>query len=255
MSNECKVLSIEPTQEMLDAITTERKKGNGALQCWYAAFAAAPQPPALGGVPAGLDLQRIVTEALMGMIAAMTSTSPPANEPPPPFIQAGIDRAVSRISAHLAPLQAEIERLKAELAWSESDSRKQAAEIDQFKVRCDELEKTIDLNPCGGPVCDGDPDSCEKNEGYGCKCSAALSKPAGSEQESSLEIPSRTIKLSGCEFTEDDLLRRAVRAVGGSRRNTLPRWALVRDAFGCGSGVGTALCRRFGFDPEEILKA
>ncbi|MBI6576852.1 hypothetical protein YA0001_07715 [Pseudomonas viridiflava] len=63
------------------------------------------------------------------------------------------------------------------------------------------------------------------------------------------------MKLSGCEFTEDDLLRRAVRAVGGSRRNTLPRWALVRDAFGCGSGVGTALCRRFGFDPEEILKA
>lgn len=55
-------------------------------------------------------------------------------------------------------------------------------ERDQLKARCDELEKTIDLNPCGGPVCDGDPDSCEKNEGYGCNCSAALSKPAGSEQ-------------------------------------------------------------------------
>ncbi|WP_163007868.1 hypothetical protein [Pseudomonas viridiflava] len=60
------------------------------------------QPPASGGVPAGFDLQLIVTEALIGMIAAVTSTSPPANEPPPPFIQAGIDRAVSRISAHLA---------------------------------------------------------------------------------------------------------------------------------------------------------
>ncbi|MBC8877874.1 hypothetical protein IAE17_02675 [Pseudomonas cerasi] len=63
------------------------------------------------------------------------------------------------------------------------------------------------------------------------------------------------MKLSGCEFTEDDLLRRVVRAVGGSRRNTMPRWALVRDAFGRGSGVGTALCRRFGYDPEEILKS
>lgn len=65
-------------------------------------LASAPQPPALGGDAAGIDLQRIVTEALMGMIAAVTSTSPPANEPPPPFIQAGIDRAVSRISVHLA---------------------------------------------------------------------------------------------------------------------------------------------------------
>ncbi|QHF05790.1 hypothetical protein N015_13060 [Pseudomonas asturiensis] len=61
--------------------------------------------------------------------------------------------------------------------------------------------------------------------------------------------------LSGCAFTEDELLRRAVRAVRGKRRNTYPRWALVRDAFGCGSGVGTALCRRFGFDPEEIMKS
>lgn len=138
MSNECKVLSIEPTQEMLDAITTERKKGNGALQCWYAAFAAAPQPPALGGVPAGLDLQRIVTEALMGMIAAVTSTSPPANEPPPPFIQAGIDRAVSRITAHLVPLQAEIERLKEESF--EGLYNAAIDERDQLKARCDELE-------------------------------------------------------------------------------------------------------------------
>ncbi|SFW65965.1 hypothetical protein [Pseudomonas sp. NFACC10-1] len=154
MSNECKVLSIEPTQEMLDAITTERKKGNGALQCWYAAFAAAPQPPALDGVPAGLDLQRIVTEALMGMIAAVTSTSPPASEPPPPFIQAGIDRAVSRISAHLAPLQAETERLKdnvREVTTYRDNAIKKIERLrneltgtekerDQFKERCDELE-------------------------------------------------------------------------------------------------------------------
>ena len=64
----------------------------------------------------------------------------------------------------------------------------------------------------------------------------------------------RTITLSGCEFTEHELLGRAVRAVQGSRRNTMPRWGLVRDAFGTGSGVATALCRRFNFDPDEVLK-
>lgn len=83
---------------------------------------------------------------------------------------------------------------------------------------------------------------------------SVMSTTAGSKQVQPRETPSRTIKLSGCEFTEDALLRRAVRAVRGNRRNTLQRWALVRDAFGCGSGVATALCRRFGFDPEEILK-
>ncbi|RMT26870.1 hypothetical protein ALP50_03460 [Pseudomonas syringae pv. spinaceae] len=177
MSNECKVLSIEPMQEMLDAITTERKKGNGALQCWYAAFAAAPQPPALGGVPAGLDLQRIVTEALMGMIAAVTSTSPPANEPPPPFIQAGIDRAVSRISAHLAPLQAEIVRQAAQFKdWQASHQRNYVAvakERDQLKARCDELEETFrKLQEVAR--------ECERNAIY-CGSIAAPSKSAGSE--------------------------------------------------------------------------
>lgn len=116
-------------------------------QTYFEQQAEAAQPPALDGVPAGLDLQRIVTEALMGMIAAVTSTSPPANEPPPPFIQAGIDRAVSWISAHLAPLQAEIERLTA--LCIQKDERMAAmneswamciTQRDQLKARCDELE-------------------------------------------------------------------------------------------------------------------
>uniref|UniRef100_A0AAU6W341 Uncharacterized protein n=1 Tax=Pseudomonas phage Touem01 TaxID=3138548 RepID=A0AAU6W341_9VIRU len=75
-----------------------------------------------------------------------------------------------------------------------------------------------------------------------------------SEQMRTLKLEGRTITLSGCGFREDDLIRRAVRNVRGSRRNTLQRWALVRDAFGTGSGVATALCRRFGFDPDEVLK-
>lgn len=50
---------------------------------------------AVGEIP---ELRQVVTDALMGMIAAVTSSTPPANEPPPPFIQAAIDRAVDRIA-------------------------------------------------------------------------------------------------------------------------------------------------------------
>jgi hypothetical protein len=45
----------------------------------------------------------IVTDSLIGMISAVTSTTPPANEPLPQFIQSPIDRAVDRISAVVAP--------------------------------------------------------------------------------------------------------------------------------------------------------
>lgn len=44
------------------------------------------------------ELRTVVTDALMGMIAAVTSTTPPADQPPPPFIQSAIDRAVDRIA-------------------------------------------------------------------------------------------------------------------------------------------------------------
>ncbi|WP_241149530.1 hypothetical protein [Pseudomonas viridiflava] len=273
MSNEFKLVPVEPTEHMIAAVegdsytfATGDEEWIGCLssdmaeEIYSNMLAAAPQPPALGGVPAGLDLQRIVTEALMGMIAAVTSTSPPANEPPPPFIQAGIDRAVSRISAHLVPLQAEIEHLRAGGALIVHHMNEYKQERDQLQARCDELEGASQELVCSGylkilpEVMQQRFTSCIR-DAQSDSFRSALSKPAGSEQESSLDIPSRTIKLSGCEFTEDDLLRRAVRAVGGSRRNTRPRWALVRDAFGCGSGVATALCRRFGFDPEEVLKS
>jgi hypothetical protein len=49
------------------------------------------------------NIRTIVTESLMGMIAAVTQLVPPANEPPPPFIQGPIDRAVDRIKAVVAP--------------------------------------------------------------------------------------------------------------------------------------------------------
>ena len=49
------------------------------------------------------NIRTVVTESLIGMIAAVTSTTPPANEPMPPFIQGPIDRAVDRINKVVAP--------------------------------------------------------------------------------------------------------------------------------------------------------
>lgn len=73
------------------------------------------------------------------------------------------------------------------------------------------------------------------------------------ELESQL-IESRKITLSGCEFSEDELIHRAVRAASGTHRRGTQRWIAMKDAFGCGSGVAHALCRRFGFDPDEMVK-
>ncbi|WP_426783097.1 DUF4406 domain-containing protein [Pseudomonas atacamensis] len=49
------------------------------------------------------NIRKVVTDSLVGMISAVTSMTPPANEPLPDFIQSPIDRAVERISAALAP--------------------------------------------------------------------------------------------------------------------------------------------------------
>lgn len=67
-------------------------------------------------------------------------------------------------------------------------------------------------------------------------------------------IESRKITLSGCEFSENELIGRAVRAASGTHRRGTQRWVAMKDAFGCGSGVANALCRRFGFDPDEMVK-
>ncbi|MCQ2989015.1 hypothetical protein NLO72_07155 [Pseudomonas tremae] len=198
MSNEYKRPAVVLTEEMkraarnaplpmvlLDSISARQDLEFESK--FYAAIAAAPQPPATELVAAGLNLQLIVTEALIGMIAAVTSTSPPANEPPPAFIQAGIDRAVSRISAHLAPLQAEIERhkYKAELydeVWNLAtglgymnvttaigELRK---ERDRLKARCDELEALLLLirdQPALNPI-------------HRARIKTIMCKPAGGEQ-------------------------------------------------------------------------
>lgn len=68
------------------------------------------------------------------------------------------------------------------------------------------------------------------------------------------QAESRIITLSGCKFSEHELLRTAVRMVTGTSRRGTQRWVAMKDAFCCGSGVAHALCRRFGFDPDEMVK-
>lgn len=67
------------------------------------------------------------------------------------------------------------------------------------------------------------------------------------------------MKLSGCDIDERDLIRSAIRNLQGPSKYRSKhgqfRWALVRDAFGVGSGVASALCREFGFDPEEMIRS
>lgn len=67
------------------------------------------------------------------------------------------------------------------------------------------------------------------------------------------------MKLSGVEIDERELIERVVRNVKGPSKHHskygTARWVLVRDAFGVGSGVATALCREFGFDPDENLRS
>jgi hypothetical protein len=68
------------------------------------------------------------------------------------------------------------------------------------------------------------------------------------------QAESRMITLSGCEFSEHDLLHTAVCMVTGTSRRGTQRWVAMKYAFCCGSGVAHALCRRFGFDPDETVK-
>ena len=53
--------------------------------------------------------------------------------------------------------------------------------------------------------------------------------------------------------SDEDLLRDAVRCAR-PRYRAGPRWAAVMETFALGSSYSFALCRRFGFDPEEKIK-
>jgi len=55
-------------------------------------------------------------------------------------------------------------------------------------------------------------------------------------------------------YTEQQLIQRAIRmARPRYGRKDKPRWALVKDVFGTGQTVSTAICTRYGFDPDEDI--
>lgn len=67
------------------------------------------------------------------------------------------------------------------------------------------------------------------------------------------------ITLSGVSFSKLELIERAVSSVKGPSKyrskHGIARWVLVKGAFGVGSGVANAMCRLFGFDPDENLRS
>ncbi|KTC59066.1 hypothetical protein [Pseudomonas savastanoi] len=101
-------------------------------------FAAASQPPALGGEPEATAWVISDDDGTIDATVRWDVAKHSFGEAMPM-----ISKAVHR--AHLAPLKAEIEQLKAQLAWSESDSRKQSSEIDQLKARCDEQSELLEV--------------------------------------------------------------------------------------------------------------
>jgi hypothetical protein len=58
---------------------------------------------------------------------------------------------------------------------------------------------------------------------------------------------------SVADIPTEDLLRRAVMNARGRKNG--PRWVAVMDAFGLGSTYARQLCRLFGLDPDEPVKA
>ena len=64
-------------------------------------------------------------------------------------------------------------------------------------------------------------------------------------------LPARTVD----DIPDSELLERAVRSARPRRgRGKQPKWVGVMDAFALGSTYAQQLCRRFGCDPEEMVK-
>lgn len=64
-------------------------------------------------------------------------------------------------------------------------------------------------------------------------------------------------KPSVSDIADADLLRRAVKSARSreyNRGSKHARWVAVMDAFALGSTYSRQLCRRFGFDPDEMVK-
>ena len=53
-------------------------------------------------------------------------------------------------------------------------------------------------------------------------------------------------------YSERELIQRAIKQAKPFAHNT-PRWVLVKRVFGTGSTVSTAICAKYGFDPDKEL--
>ncbi|WP_439885602.1 hypothetical protein ACTACK_10305 [Pseudomonas syringae] len=169
MSNEFKLVPVEPTEEMLNAGDRAAKEGGcdlyglkRELSNGYAAMlAAAPQPPALGGEP----------ETLAWLVRDSRDGQYSAHRHNPTGWAHGYDVSELIDRAHLAPLQAEYACLLGEHEDLLEKFNNLSAEQDQLKARCDELEGLLQMFIDNSD----DTDVVELSRN-------ALSKPAGSDQ-------------------------------------------------------------------------
>lgn len=59
----------------------------------------------------------------------------------------------------------------------------------------------------------------------------------------------------GVHYTERKLVEGVLRNMKQQNlgRHRRPRWAVITQVFGVGSGVAHGICREFGYDPEEMI--
>lgn len=59
----------------------------------------------------------------------------------------------------------------------------------------------------------------------------------------------------GVFYTERKLVEGVLRNMKQQNlgRHRRPRWAVITQVFGVGSGVAHGICREFGYDPEEMI--
>ena len=139
MSQQWKLVPFEPTQSMLDGMTTERKKGNGVLQMWFEALAAAPMPPA------GLQPEVLAVVAQTNGVFPETQVVHRDAIELAPVGTELIDRA------HATRLQAEVSALQQRL--NIADQR--VCDLEKDKQRLDALEGNFwDVRHHSAPLAD-----------------------------------------------------------------------------------------------------
>ncbi len=69
------------------------------------------------------------------------------------------------------------------------------------------------------------------------------------------------MKESDIPYEERELIQRAINSASGTHEHAcveddlepVPRWVIVKKLFCCGSTVATAICHRYGYDPERMI--